>query len=67
MSPIGISSVEGDEETVELMLWPEWSTIPGIESFLVSFEGRGVGEAAGVGEAVVGDGDGDGCAGIWWP
>jgi hypothetical protein len=64
-----LSSADGDEDVVELMLWPEWSTIPGIES-LVSIEGRGAGEVVGDGEAVddgEGDGEADGCAGIWWP
>ncbi|HSE21988.1 MAG TPA: hypothetical protein VLB68_10025 [Pyrinomonadaceae bacterium] len=73
ISPIVISSAVGEEDGVALILCPEWSTIPGIESILESVSDRGEGDGRGVGVPVgaevagTGDGEADGRAGIWCP
>ena len=66
ISPILISSPARDDGMVDVIVWPDWSTIPGIESFFISIAGfaedEGVGEGRGVDPVgdEEGEADGDG-------
>jgi hypothetical protein len=74
ISPILISLPAGDDGMVDAVLWPEWSTTPGVDFFFISIAGFGEDEDKGEGlgadgigdEEGEGDGDGEGagCAGI---